>query len=277
MKKISCVQFMILCILILTSYPAHAYKVKTFQPLNINPLALPEQIQQTPQSNENYPKITQIEFSLFKKTYEKETIYNRITRIENKIFRRNFNDLSLSARVDNILSNIDTGVLYNISSRELAKIESKILGRTYYNDDTESRITRLEKEMLGAMQGGSLTERFNTVKTASKHYNSYQEIAQSQSVYPTYGYASPYRGNRWNNCKINRGVGGILQNIMGTIFGDFSTGSITGFTPPIYDTYNPYSVYQNPAMGQQNYYMGNHGGYIDNRNIGSGSSVRILD
>ena len=72
--------------------------------------------------------------------------------MENKLFRRNFNNMPLASRVDNILANIDPGIIYNISSRELAKLESKVLGRTYMNDDTESRITRLEKEMLGAMQ-----------------------------------------------------------------------------------------------------------------------------
>ncbi len=265
----------ILACLILGSFsaPADAYKVKTFQPLAINPLALPHS---NPAINENYPKITQIEFNLFKRTYEKESIYNRLSRIENKIFRRNFSSLPLSSRVDNILANIDAGVMYNISSKELAKLERKVLGRTYDYDDTESRITRLEKEMLGAMQGGNLTERFNTVKTASKHYNSYPEIVQSQTVYPQY--STPYypQGS-WSGTRVNRGVGGIVSNILGAIFGDFSPGTMTGFTPPIYDQYSPYAGFTNPGMGQQNYYMGNHGGYYNNRNIGSGSTVRILD
>ena len=276
MHKVYYVKFLAFLMLAATVCPAHAYKVKTFEPLRVNPLAVPYSAYQQPGANESYPKITQLEFTLFKKTYERENIYNRLTRLENKLFRRNFNNMPLASRVDNILANIDPGIIYNISSRELAKLESKVLGRTYMNDDTESRITRLEKEMLGAMQGGNLTERFNTIKTASKHYNSYPELAQSQSVYPmpaTYG-----MNNNWSGTRVNRGVGGLLQNVLGAIFGDFSTtGTMSGFTPPIYDPYNPYGAFTNPGMGQQNYYMGNHGGYIDNRNIGSGSSVRILD
>ena len=77
--------------------------------------------------------------------------------------------------------------------------------------------------------------------------------------------------------RVNRGVGGIVSNLLGAIFGDFSPGTMTGFTPPIYDQYSPYAGFTNPGMGQQNYYMGNHGGYYNNRNIGSGSTVRILD
>lgn len=279
MHKNKYVSILAIFLFITAACPSHAYKVKTFQPLAVNPLAVPYSAYQEPGVNESYPKITQLEFNLFKRTYEKETIYNRLIRIENRIFRRNFNNMPLASRVDNIMANIDPGIMYNISTRELASLEAKVLGRTYPNDDTESRITRLEKEMLGAMQGGNLTQRFNTVKTASKHYNSYPELAQSQGVYPAYKGTSPYYNNtgNWSGTRTNRGVGGLVQNLLGTIFGDFSAGNMTGFTPPIYDPYNQYGAFTNPGMGQQNYYMGNHGGYIDNRNIGSGSSVRILD
>ncbi len=279
MRKYS-MHFFTFILIIAMAAPAHAYKVKTFKPLAVNPMAInPLAVPyNNPAINESYPKITQIELNLFKRTYERQNIYDRLTRIENKIFRRNFTAMPLANRVDNILANIDPGVMYNISTKELAKLESKILGRTYMNDDTESRITRLEKEMLGAMQGGNLTERFNTVKTASKHYNSYPELMQSQSVYPQYsGNANPYyMSKNWSGTRSRRGVSGLVQNLLGTIFGDFSAGSLTGFTPPIYDPYNPYGGF-NPGMGTQNYYMGNHGGYMDNRNIGNTSTVKILD
>lgn len=264
--------FVLLLSLTALSLPANAYKVKTFKPLSIAPLAAPYS---EPGINENYPKITQIEFNLFKRTYEKESIYNRLSRIEKRIFRRDFGSMPLATRVDNILANIDPGVMYNISTRELARLEAKVLGRTYPNDDTDSRITRLEKEMLGAMQGGNLSERFNTVKTAAKHYNSFPEIVQSQSVYPQYNNMSPYNttNRSWSGSNINRGMGGFVQNLLGSLFGNFSSGSLTGFTPPIYDPYNPY----NPGIGTQDYYMGTHGGYLYNRNLGNTSTVKILD
>lgn len=264
--------FILLLSITAVSLPANAYKVKTFKPLSIAPLAAPYS---EPGINENYPKITQIEFNLFKKTYEKENIYNRLSRIEKRIFRRNFDSMPLATRVDNILANIDPGVMYNISTRELARLETKVLGRTYPNDDTDSRITRLEKEMLGAMQGGNLSERFDTVKTAAKHYNSFPEIVQSQNVYPQYNNISPYYTPKssWSGSRVNRGVSGMLQNLLGVIFGNFGSGSLTGFTPPIYDPYNPYIN----GVGSQDYYMGTHGGHMLNRNLGNHSTVRILD
>ena len=272
-----------ICFLISMSAPAFAYKVKTFKPL------LPPQMQSVPQLqdiytqppsiNESYPKITQLELNIFKKSYEKESIYSRLTRLENRVFRRSFTGMPLASRVDNILSNIDVGIMYGIKSQDLAKLEMKVLGRTYNGDDTESRIARLEKEMIGAMQGGNLKERYETVLKASKHYNSYPEIAQSQVVYPNsqYGY-SPYsmypKQSFYNNS--NGGVNGILQKIAGMFFGDIGNGSFTGMTPPIYDPYNMYG-FNNPGMGQQEYAVGNTGGYIRNRNIGNGTTVRILD
>jgi hypothetical protein len=125
--------------------------------------------------------------------------------------------------------------------------------------------------MLGAMQGGDLIGRFNTVKVAARHYNSYPELAQSQGVYTNQGVYPPYY-NRQNTAGAKRG---LLQNILGSLFGDINSGMMTGFTPPVYDPYNQYG--QNTASGMQDYYMGNTGGFYNNRNLGNGSSVRILD
>lgn len=281
-------KILILCFLLSTAYPAHAYKVKTFQPLTPPQLQRMNQLNNPYQQtglNENYPKITQLELNMFKRSFEKENIYSRLTRLENRVFRRSFSGMPLATRVDNLLANIDSGLMYGITNKELAKLEMKVLGRAYQNDDTESRITRLEKEMLGAMQGGNLKQRYETVRLASKHYNSYPEIAQSQTVYPQqqagYGYYpqySPYGNSNRRMYKTNNGVSGILQNIAGRIFGDIGTGTLTGYTPPIYDQYNQYNQYGiNPGFGQQDYAVGNTGGYIRNRSLGNGSSVRILD
>lgn len=278
--------------------PAYAYKVKTFKPLTpMNVQTLQPQVQDVLGSSNNlqnnfssssYPKITQLELGIFRKSYEREDIYSRLTRLENKVFRRNFVGMPLSARVDNLLTNVDTGVMYGITNNDLSKLEMKVIGRTYPNDDTESRITRMEKEMLGAMQGGNLKERLEIVKKASKHYNSYPEIVQSQSVYPQYamgGYGySPQiyesysqNSNGFGQPSMGR-INGLVQGLVGRLFGNFSNGMLTGVTPSIYDPYNPYSMYGGSGgFGQQDYCIGNRGGYIRNRDLRSGSTVRILD
>ena len=274
--------FWLLLVVFISGMPAHAYKVKTFQPLRINPLAVPYNPYQAPGVNESYPKITQIEYALFKRSYEKQNIYNRLSRIEKRIFKKSFNNLPLATRMENITNNMDSGVMYNISSNELSKLERKVLGRTYEFDDTESRITRMEKEMLGAMQSGNLKTRLETIKTASKHYNSYPEIVQSQTISPQTIYPQQYTTSApmayyppaygyWNTNQ-NRGFGGFLKNMFGSMFNG-GYGTMTGYTPPIYD---PYSQFD-PGMGLRNEYHSNTRSYLRNRNYNTGSSVRILD
>lgn len=67
MHKVYYVKFLAFLMLAATVCPAHAYKVKTFEPLRVNPLAVPYSAYQQPGANESYPKITQLEFTLFKK------------------------------------------------------------------------------------------------------------------------------------------------------------------------------------------------------------------
>jgi len=188
--------FIIFALFISTITPAFAYKIKTFQPLQIQPLNIHAE---EPTLTENYPKITQLETYMFKRTYERENIYKRLSRLEYKIFNTEFPNMPLASRVENILTNVDSGIMFNISEKELAKIEFKTFGRNFPNDDTESRITRLEKEILGAMQGGNLRERFDTIQTASKHYNTYPEIIQTQNAYQAY-----HNNHAWDN--INQEV-----------------------------------------------------------------------
>ena len=68
MHKVYYVKFLAFLMLAATVCPAHAYKVKTFEPLRVNPLAVPYSAYQQPGANESYPNITQLEFTLFKKT-----------------------------------------------------------------------------------------------------------------------------------------------------------------------------------------------------------------
>ena len=242
-------RILVLCFILSLSCPAHAVKIKKFKPL-AQPSPVSSAALQNPanqiSSSESYPKITQLEYSIFKKSYEKQNIYSRLNRLEKKIFNTTYDGLPLANRVDNLMNNIDSGILYGITSKDLAKLETKVLGRTYMNDDTESRITRMEKEMLGAMQGGNLKDRYDTIKTASKHYNSYPEIVQSQNVYTpfsSFGYDPYYSGYPYSTGRYRRspGVGSILNSMANRVMRTrhyAPGGMLTGFTPPLYDNYS---------------------------------------
>ena len=214
-------------------------------------------------SAENYPKITALENTIFHKTYENQDIYARLKRLEKKLFRRTFDNMALSDRMDNILNNVDPAIVYNINQKELAKIENKILGRSFEYESIDERITRLEKEMLGAMQGGNIKQRYEVVKSAARHYNAFPAYTAGGTPQNNYTMYNNYR-------KPRRNILSFIFDMMSTGFG---AGAMTGYTPPVF---SPFDNFQD-ASGIQDYYMGNRGGYYNNRNMGNGSTVKILD
>lgn len=264
-------KFFMLLVALTFAAPSFAYKVTTFQPLKpLQPVTQGYQDLGGMSGNyESYPKITQIENLMFRRSFDNENIYNRLSRIESKMFRRQFQNMPLASRMDNILSNIDEGQMSGIASNDLSRLETKVLGQSFQGEDSDSRITRLEKEMLGAMQQGNLKQRYEVVKTAARHYNAFpQQTARNSAFTP----------NNYYNNNNSRSKASILTRVLDTLAGGMGMGTMTGFTPPIYDPYSSQSMqYPGNAAGMQDYYMGNNGGHYDNRNIGSGAGIRILN
>lgn len=228
----------------------------------------------------SYPKISQIESIVFNKTYETEDIETRLRRLEKKTCSQIFPSADLAWRVDNIMTRIDQSALYNIPSKDLAKIERNVLGRSYVRDKIETRLSRLEQKMLGATQSGKPDERYQTILSASNHYTDFENLANP----------------------INTAIGtssGNLKNAFQNIFSSiFSNGCMTGYTPPIspygYNTpygLNPQSGIYGPITprfdtvpyipyGNNGYHRSlrtNTGYYNMNRNCSSGCGIHILD
>lgn len=245
-------------------------------------------------SSVSYPKIGEIEQSLYGKKYNSQDIAIRLARIEKSLFSKSFPALSLAQRVDNIIMNFNQiNEFPNISKNTLSEIETKVLKKTYGKGDSESRIERLEQQIFGAVQSGDLASRFETLKAAAQDY--------SANPY-TMGYnPNPYT-NGYGQMPMQTskpGLRGVLGNIGNYLMGGgLYGGSMTGFTPPIdpYNNYNynynnnngsnyyangnPYNSFSNmssPGSGIYRGYRSNHG-YSDSfSNYGSGSRVTILD
>jgi len=246
-------------------------------------------------TSNSYPKVTKIEALIFKQTFVNEDIEKRLARIENKMFRKTNSDMSLAERVDLISNNIDPGVFYDISSEKLSYIENKIFGRQYPNDDTETRIIRLEKEMLGAMQDGNLKERFDVVAQASKHYTSFPSLQEDNYNTAQQPYNRNYQNYQrysntpyttYSNSNTNqRGLKNTLGNIVSGLLG---VGTMTGFTPPIYPSqysngyqyYNPtnnyYDPYTNQGIQDNRSTQTPYGYYNYNKSYGTGGGVKVL-
>lgn len=236
---------------------------------------------------DSYPKITQIEGIIFNRTYSNEDIYSRLDRIESRIFRRTNPNASLSERVDFISQNINPESMTNIPLDNLAKIEYKLFSRSYVNDDPETRVIRLEKEMLGAMQQGELEERYEVVASAAKHYNAFPTEGYGTTNPYRHQYQQPYQQPYIASNNVG-GTKGILKNVMSALTG----GALTGFTPPMTDQYgycnSPYmnqsypqnswlqNIMPNNNSGYNNYMHGNNGYYNDTRNYCTGSGAHVI-
>lgn len=267
------------------SLSGYSYQVTTITPL-------------PPQDNygyNSYPKVSQVENILFKQSFDNEDIYYRLNRIEQKMFKKTNTNLSLAERLDYVISRIDPAQMYNIPLDGLAKAEYKIFNRQYPNDDLETRIIRLEKEMLGAMQSGNLDERYEVVASAAKHYNAFPYTDQQPFGQQPYTYGNTMANGTSNAVPSSTGgVKGVFQNILGAMIG----GTLTGYTPPMYNNPQNYnsSYYQNSnypnsyypsnnwsqnlipqnSAGFNNYMQSNRGYYNSNRDYGSGSGVHVL-
>lgn len=268
---------LLILILLIFCSCANARTATTITPLPIgNPFA---------QDYESYPRVSQIESTLFGRNFENENIYYRLERIERKIFRRTNSNLNLSQRLENILAAVTPTQNINIPINELARIENKLFARTYPQDDIETRVIRLEKEMLGAMQNGDLEERYQVIASAAKHYNAfpYQTNNYQDNAYQA------YQQDAYNSAGNSTGTKGFFKNILGIVAG----GALTGFTPPLYNypngNYNNYgypSTYSGNAYnsgfwpqtsnGFSDCYSGNNGYRNTYRSYGTGSGVNIL-
>ena len=249
-------------------------------------------------SGTSYPKISEIERSLYGNNFTAQDILLRLARIEKSLFSTSYPKLTLAQRVDNIIMNFNQiNALPNISKNSLSGMEAKILRKKYEQNTDENRIERLEEQIFGAVQSGELSSRFETLKTASKNYNQNQNLSQ---------YAPAYNQNPVANGQ--RGWKGIVGNLGSMLMGG---GMMTGFTPSIDPFNTSNSAYNNngnnynsnggnggnglysngynggmnnfASMGSPNGY-GQYNGYRSNRgysdsfnNYGAGSRVTILD
>lgn len=197
----------------------------------------------------SYPKISRIEKLTFNKSFEDEPIEIRLNRLESKLYKKDYSNLSLSQRVEAIENTLDEKSVGNKGKNTLSSLERKIFNKTYTNENAQTRIERLERSILGANQCGNLNSRIETLKTAS---SSLEDQTRQLANMQNYNIQNdPYR--------VQNG----LKNAFKNMFGIFSPGTMTGFSPPVntnpYTQYRPYNAYANPVQNP-------YGGSLNNIN-----------
>lgn len=220
-------------------------------------------------STPNYSDISRIEQSLFGRNYDGQNINIRLTRIEKILFTTTYPGTPATQRIDNIISNFNQLNKYpNISQNALSKMESKVFGQNFPQNNTQRRIERLEQKIFGAVQSGDMNSRYEAIKIAMNTYNRNLANGNYQTSY--------------NNAQKGGWKG--IANALGS---NFMGGTMTGFTPPITPYYgNNMSSYGNPFAGLGSGFYRGYGSnnglggyrYMDQySNYGSGTGVTILD
>ncbi len=152
----------------------------------------------------------------------------------------------------------------------LDNMERQIFNNTFGFDSPKIRIERLEQKVFGAMQNGTLEERFIVLKSAVKNYKAFN----AQGYAPQYADTNQYRP------PIFTGTAGSSWKSM--LLGNFRNqfaGMPTGFTPAMDPAYMDYFEAERAMMGSGESvdYRTNHGYHRSNVNRGSGVGVTILD
>lgn len=151
----------------------------------------------------------------------------------------------------------------------LENMEKQIFNQTFEYDLAKNRIERLEQKVFGAMQNGTLEERFVVLKSAVKNYKAFNpEGYVPQSAYNQYR-PPVFTGTAGSNWK---------SMLLGNFRNQFA-GMPTGFTPAMDPAYMDYFEAERAMMGSgdNSYWKTNNGYHYSNVNRGAQTGVTILD
>lgn len=154
----------------------------------------------------------------------------------------------------------------------LKAMENRIFNQTFENEAPQFRIERLEQKIFGALQSGSLDDRYSLLQSAVKNYKAYSANGYvPRQTYDNYnGYRPPiFTGSTG---------GGWKSMLLGNFRNQF-TGMPTGFTPAMDPAYMDYfeaeraMMHNNESNGVRTRY-----GYRNSNTSTSGrTGVTILD
>ncbi|MFR1673180.1 MAG: hypothetical protein ACLSWI_09580 [Candidatus Gastranaerophilaceae bacterium] len=230
---------------------------------------------ETNNANFTYPKITQIEKTILGRTYEHQDLDLRLNRLEKSVFNKTYPSMSYDERVNNIIVNYNTNSTSDINLNNLSRIESKVLGRNYAFDTPKSRVERIEEKMFGAVQSGNISERFETIKHASKNYKSYSAYA-NQDPYGTC-YQNSNRGYAAPPVVSTTGIRSMLGSMGNYLWGGYPTGYTPQMDPAYMDYFEAERAMQNGGSGEEIDMRSNTGYYRSNTQRQSGMGVTMLD
>lgn len=157
-----------------------------------------------PAKYNDYPIVSEIEQSMYKKDYKGEDIYKRLSRLETELYGNTKEDMSLQERVENLktvlpkktpsrtsnrfdFNNFDipnqnysyTSDSFN-NSALVSEIERETFNKTYSNESINKRIARLEQYYFGNVyMGQSQDERISRIASVTNSSQGMREYFPS--------------------------------------------------------------------------------------------------
>lgn len=131
--------------------------------------------------------------------------------------------------------------VYSYSPEQLANMEMVKYGQSYENDSLSSRLMRLETDLFGMTQSGDIDSRLDMIS---------QMIGSSASV-PAYTPDNSYYSQN-NSYYYPQKKESAIKRFWNNLTDDFSSGAITGFTPPLTSTGYVNDLYGNGFMNFTN-------------------------
>lgn len=241
-------------------------------------------------SNEQFSNLAQMEVASFGLSFEGENVYNRVDRLEKRMINQVNSSMPLNERVSNLTGKSNPSQMYNIPLQDLAQIEYNVYNRSFTSDILEARLARLEGQMFGAVQSGNLASRYDLIRSASANYrnknNYYNSNAYSLMTPQTTNYQSYFVPNTQPIFQNTNNTG--WRNVLGNVLSTFAGGSMTGYTPSLYDPYgfNTNNGFNNSGFNNSGFQINGNGynqrvwtptGYRDVvTNTSTGAGVTIL-
>ena len=115
--------------------------------------------------NKKDPRLSLVEKNIYGKSFDHQEINLRLNRLEKSMFNKTYPSLSNEERIENLFVNYNKE-LQNAIPQELSELEKNVFKKTYEKEDDLSRVSRLEAQVLGAIQQGNLNKRVEVLKDA---------------------------------------------------------------------------------------------------------------
>ena len=155
----------------------------------------------------------------------------------------------------------------------ISKLEKRVFGRRFNDNDMEGRVSRLEEQVLGTIFEGDINSRLQTLQRVIPGYLRSKQVQDVYSADLNYCPSAPTYTTTYNPQYYSTPIirsGGSWRGLAGSL-GNFFLGTPTGMSPQIYSPF-----VSDFAPDYSNGMYTNRGWRLNNMQTGSGVGIKML-